>query len=75
MANNMNKPEKKYTKVKVWWLRKGGSGFLPRDLWMNGANARLAARGKHFGDTQSHEGKSEYKVIPCIVLIPKKAKR
>jgi len=61
-------------KVKLWWLRKGEEGFLSSKLWMNGANARLAAKGLHFADTKSHEGKSQYKVIPCVLLIPKKKK-
>jgi len=63
---------KQYKKVKVWWLRKGNEGFLTKNLWMNGANARFAAKTQHFRDTQSHDGKSQYKVIPCTVLIPKK---
>lgn len=68
MTKNIS--NKKVRKVKVWWLRKGNEGFLSSSLWMNGANARLSAKGRHFGDTQSHTGKSQYKVIPCILIIP-----
>lgn len=61
-----------YKKVKVWWLRKGGEGFLVSNLWANGANARLTAKSLNFRDTGKHTGPSKYQVIPCVLLISKK---
>lgn len=66
-----SKPKKKTIKKKVWWLRKGGEGFLTSNLWMNGANARLQAKGLHLRDTGKHTGATTYKAIPCIIILPK----
>ena len=52
----------KQKKVKVWWLRKGGEAFLTSNLWMNGDNARLYARGHNQNRPQDN-----YKVIPCTL--------
>lgn len=64
MSTKTSKEKNKTTKVvKAWWLRKGEEGFLTSNLWMNGANARLQAKGYRYRDTGKHTGVCEYKVI------------
>lgn len=55
--------KKKIIKRKVWWLRKGEEGFLASNLWMNGANARLQARG-----FMLNHPRTKYRVIPIDLI-------
>ena len=66
----MTNKTKRERVVRVWWLRKGGQGFSPRDLWMNGENAKSQARS-----FMLNNAKDEYTVIPCTIhFTPKKSK-